>query len=283
MVTTVRTQALAQQVGQLAEFIRLHPLLFVLTGAGISTGSGIPDYRDAEGQWKQSPPVQFHDFMAEPAVRQRYWARSLVGWRHFGAARPNAAHYALSRLQALGHIDRLCTQNVDGLHEAAGSRDVIDLHGRLDTVRCMACAVRLSRADLQQVLESRNPQWAEATGTLRADGDIQIEADFSRFVVPDCPACEGVVKPDVVFFGETVPRTRVEAALDSARRADAMLVVGSSLMIYSGFRFVEAAVAAGRAVAAINLGRTRADEQLALKLVQSAESVLPALLAVIDR
>lgn len=263
----------------LAAFVARHPRLFLLTGAGISTPSGIPDYRDADGAWKHSPPVQFTPFMQEPAVRQRYWARSMVGWRHFGRAQPNAAHRALSRLEQQGRVDLLCTQNVDGLHQAAGSREVLDLHGRLDSARCMRCGHRQPREAIQAELEARNPAWHEATGAMRADGDIDLSGDFSDFVVPECPRCGGILKPDVVFFGEPVPRERVEAALASARRADAMLVVGSSLMVYSGYRFVEAAVAAGRPVAAVNLGRTRADAQLALKVVAPCDEVLPALLA----
>lgn len=266
------------QIAALADFMRRHPRLFLLTGAGISTGSGIPDYRDAQGEWKQSPPVQFEAFMAELSTRRRYWARSLAGWRYFGRAVPNAAHVAVATLQQRGHVDLLCTQNVDGLHQAAGSRDVVDLHGRLDTVRCMACAYRTPRAALQQILELHNPAWADAAGPARADGDVQLEGDFSAFVVPQCPLCHGVLKPDVVFFGERVPRERVEACFDSIRRADAMLVIGSSLMVYSGFRFAEAAAAAGKPLAAINVGRMRADSLLTLKVEQAAEGALPALL-----
>lgn len=262
----------------LAAFVARPRTLCVLTGAGISTSSGIPDYRDADGQWKRSPPVQFRAFMDDLATRRRYWARSVVGWRYFGAARPNAAHHALARWQADGRIDRLITQNVDGLHEAAGSHDVIDLHGRLDRVRCMNCARLTSRADLQDVLESLNPSWAALDASIAPDGDVDLVVDdFSSFVVPDCPRCGGILKPDVVFFGETVPRERVEAAMASARGADAMLIVGTSLMVYSGYRFAEAAAAAGRPIAAVNLGRTRADHLLALKVARSCVDVLPLL------
>lgn len=264
----------------LAEFIAHHPRLFVLTGAGCSTESGIPDYRDADGAWKRSPPVQFADFMTKPAMRQRYWARSLVGWRHFGAAQPNAAHAALAELESLGRVDLLVTQNVDGLHEHAGSRAVVDLHGRLDVVRCMQCSHRLPRADLQLDLTARNPRWAAFDARVAPDGDVDLAADdFSDVDVPACPVCDGILKPDVVFFGESVPRERVEAAMTAARRADAMLVVGSSLMIYSGFRFAEAAAAAGRPIAAVNLGRTRADALLALKVVARCAEALPAALS----
>ncbi len=267
---------LAVGVDPLLAFLRLHRRMFVLTGAGISTPSGIPDYRDANGDWKRSQPVQFAPFMADLAVRQRYWARSLIGWRYFGRAAPNAAHASLQRLEALGRIDRLVTQNVDGLHERAGSRDVVDLHGRLDVVRCMACSNRLARADLQRTLESQNPDWTQLDANVAPDGDVDLVVDdFGSFRVPDCPACGGVLKPDVVFYGESVPRERVELAMESARRADAMLVVGSSLMVYSGYRFAEAAAAAGRPIAAVNLGRTRADALLTLKVEVSCVDVLP--------
>jgi NAD-dependent SIR2 family protein deacetylase len=270
----------AESLRVLGDFVQRHPRLFVLTGAGCSTESGIPDYRDADGAWKRTPPVQFADFMTKPAMRQRYWARSLVGWRHFGTAQPNAAHVALARLEASGRIDLLVTQNVDGLHEHAGSRAVVDLHGRLDVVCCMQCGHRLPRADLQLELLDRNPRWASLDARVAPDGDVDLPAaDFSDFDVPPCPVCGGILKPDVVFFGESVPRTRVEAAMAAARRADAMLVVGSSLMIYSGYRFAEAAAAAGRPIAAVNLGRTRADPLLALKVAGRCAEVLPAVLS----
>jgi NAD-dependent SIR2 family protein deacetylase len=262
---------------RLRDFIVAHPRLCVLTGAGVSTDSGIPDYRDVEGAWKRSPPVQFQPFLQQPAVRQRYWARSLVGWRFFGAARPNAAHLALARLESLGRVDLLVTQNVDGLHERAGSRGIVDLHGRLDVVRCMSCAHRMPRAALQVELEARNPAWTQLDADLAPDGDVDLLADdFSGFEVPQCPVCGGVLKPDVVFFGESVPRERVEAAMGSARSADALLIVGSSLMVYSGYRFAEAAAAAGKPIAAVNLGRTRADHLLSLKVTSPCGDVLPA-------
>jgi NAD-dependent SIR2 family protein deacetylase len=259
----------------LRAFVERHPRLFVLTGAGCSTDSGIPDYRDADGAWKRSPPVQFADFMTQASTRQRYWARSLVGWRYFGAAKPNTAHRALARLEAAGRIDLLVTQNVDGLHERAGSNAVVDLHGRLDVVRCMSCSHRLPRADLQAELVARNPPWAALDARVAPDGDVDlVREDFSSVDVPPCPVCGGILKPDVVFFGESVPRERVEAAMASARGADAMLVIGSSLMVYSGYRFAEAAAAAGKPIAALNLGRTRADHLLELKVNARCGEVL---------
>jgi len=262
-------------MGNLRDFIEQHPRLAVLTGAGVSTSSGIPDYRDEQGEWKRARPVEFQPFMTNPTVRQRYWARSTVGWPIIRGARPNGAHRALARLEAEGRVRLLITQNVDGLHSRAGSHNVIDLHGRLDEVRCMSCAFTLPRAELQQRLLADNPAWAEIEGRVAPDGDVDIEGrDYSGFAVPDCPQCGGILKPDVVFFGENVPRARVEQAFEGIAAADALLVVGSSLMVYSGFRFAEAAAAAGKPIAAINLGRTRADHLLALKINAPCEEVL---------
>jgi len=264
----------------LQHFIESHPRLFVLTGAGCSTASGIPDYRDRDGQWKRAPPVTFTAFMQELPTRRRYWARSLVGWRRFGHAQPNATHHALAALERQGKVELLVTQNVDGLHQRAGNANVVDLHGRLDTVRCMACDWRGSRHDFQRALVERNPHWADLDAADAPDGDADLEhQDFASFDVPPCPHCGGIVKPDVVFFGENVPRDRVAAAMDACRSADAMLVVGSSLMVYSGYRFAHAAAQAGKPVAAVTLGRTRADALLVLKVDAPCEEALDFLLA----
>lgn len=261
----------------LREFIRRHPRLAVLTGAGVSTGSGIPDYRDEQGEWKRARPVEFRPFMTRPEVRQRYWARSTVGWPIIRRALPNAAHRALARLEELGVVSALITQNVDGLHDAAGSRNVIDLHGRIDVVRCMQCDHSMPRAELQRRLLDDNPSWAEIEASVAPDGDVDLEnPDYGSFRVPDCPACGGILKPDVVFFGEPVPRERVTRAFEGVSQADALLVVGSSLMVYSGFRFAEAAAAAGKQIAAVNLGRTRADHLFALKINEPCADVLGA-------
>ena len=269
----------AAALAALVEFAVRHPRLFVLTGAGCSTASGIPDYRDANGEWKRPQPVTYQAFMGDAYTRQRYWARSLVGWQVMGHARPAAAHHALAELERQGRVELLVTQNVDGLHDAAGSRRTVDLHGRIDTVRCMACERRFPRADLQQMLLQRNPAWGALQARVAPDGDADLEGlDFAAFDVPPCPFCHtGMLKPDVVFFGESVPRERVQAARDAVARADAVLVAGSSLMVYSGFRFVQAAVDAGKPVAAVNQGRTRADELLALKVAGDVGEVLAAL------
>jgi NAD-dependent SIR2 family protein deacetylase len=263
----------------LQDFVERHQRLFVLTGAGCSTNSGIPDYRDAAGNWKRQQPVTYQAFMGDEATRRRYWARSLIGWQRFGRAKPNAAHRALARLEQIGRSELLLTQNVDRLHQAAGSDRVIDLHGRLDLVRCMGCEQKTARDELQEELGRLNPDWLDLDAGDAPDGDADLEAaDFSSFIVPGCRHCEGVLKPDVVFFGESVPRNFVEAAAGHLQQADGMLIVGSSLMVYSGFRFVQMAARAGIPIAAVNLGRTRADEMLALKVEEECESALGFLL-----
>ena len=253
----------------LREFIERHEKLFVLTGAGCSTASGIPDYRDADGEWKRGRPIMFADFVAHEHSRQRYWARGLIGWRRMRAARPNDAHRALAVLESQGRVAQLVTQNVDGLHQAAGSRNVIDLHGRVDVVRCLTCERRVPREQVQAELVARNPEFAALDAVEAPDGDAALEGvDFAAFDVPDCDACGGLLKPDVVFFGERVPAERVQRAFAALDEADAMLVVGSSLMVYSGYRFARAMADAGKPIAAVNLGTTRADELLALKVTE---------------
>lgn len=270
-------QAVPQAVNgdALQNFIAHHRRLFVLTGAGCSTDSGIPDYRDTDGGWKRAQPVTYQAFMGEESTRKRYWARSLIGWRRFGKALPNPTHHALARLEQLGKLELLLTQNVDGLHQLAGNRNVVDLHGRLDTVRCMGCARRSPRHALQQSLLELNPAWARLDAFDAPDGDADLEGhDFNGFNVPPCPRCGGVLKPDVVFFGENVPRDRVTVAMQALEAADAMLVVGSSLMVFSGYRFAHAAAKVGKPIAAINLGRTRADPLLSLKVQQPCAEAL---------
>jgi NAD-dependent SIR2 family protein deacetylase len=263
----------------LKEFVESHQRLFVLTGAGCSTNSGIPDYRDADGSWKRTQPVRFQAFISDETTRRRYWARSLIGWRRFRQAIPNDAHHALAKLEASGRSQMLLTQNVDRLHQAAGSRVVIDLHGRLDLVRCMACSATLRRADLQDDLVHLNAAWADLDAAALPDGDAELDhLDFSGFAVPPCASCGGVLKPDVVFFGESVPRDQVGLAMEALEQADAMLVVGSSLMVYSGFRFAQAAARRGIPIAAVNIGRTRADDMLTLKIEDRCETALSFLL-----
>lgn len=262
----------------LAEFVAGSRRLFVLTGAGCSTGSGIPDYRDADGSWKRSRPVEIAPFLRDPHARTRYWARSMIGWRSFGTARPNAAHSALATLERSGPIGLLVTQNVDGLHSAAGSRRVLDLHGRLDRVACLRCSASTSRQAWQRLLVQRNPSWSTREAPVAPDGDADLEAaDFAGFDVPDCPHCGGIVKPDVVFFGENVPAWRHTQATAALATSDAMLVVGSSLMVHSGYRYALRAARRGTPVVAVNLGRTRADALLRFKVSTDCETALAAL------
>lgn len=252
---------------RLQDWLDAHARIFVLTGAGISTGSGIPDYRDANGAWKRAAPVTWQAFTADPAVYRRYWARSRVGWPAFSTARPNIAHRALAGLEAHDLLSLLLTQNVDGLHQAAGSRHVVDLHGRLDTVLCLGCGDRQSRDALQTRLESDNPDWQPGPAGAAPDGDADIAAEaVAAFVPPHCLLCGGLLKPDVVFFGENVPRVRVDAAQAALTASDAMLVIGSSLMVYSGFRFARLAAEAGLPLAILNHGTTRADPLATLKI-----------------
>jgi NAD-dependent SIR2 family protein deacetylase len=279
VLTADQTPGAGNASESLPDFIERHPKLFVLTGAGCSTGSGIPDYRDAKGEWKRTRPVTFQAFMGDPRTRRRYWARSLVGWRRFGQAHPNDAHHALARLEQQGRTEMLVTQNVDGLHQAAGSAEVIDLHGRLGQVRCMGCERRSEREELQQRMLDLNPCWIGMDAPDAPDGDADLEGlDFSTFEVPACEQCRGILKPDVVFFGESVPPVRVAAAMKALETADAMLVIGSSLMVYSGYRFAQVAAKAHKPIAAVNLGRTRADDLLALKVRQPCAMALAFLL-----
>jgi NAD-dependent SIR2 family protein deacetylase len=264
---------------ELETFIDRYPRLFVISGAGCSTESGIPDYRDLDGGWKRSPPVSFQSFMSSAATRARYWARSMVGWPRMRAAKPNIAHFALASLQRRGQVELLATQNVDRLHQLAGSREVVDLHGRIDVVRCMSCSYRQPRERLQLQLRQFNPRWDEFDARLAPDGDADLDGiDFSSFKVPACAQCAGILKPDVVFFGEAVPQDRVQRCMNAVLRADATLVVGTSLMVYSGYRFVRAAADAGKPIAAVNLGRTRADELISVRATQSCGSALAYLL-----
>ena len=263
-------------IDRLTAFLETSDCVLALTGAGCSTDSGIPDYRDANGDWKHARPVMYQQFIGSEATRQRYWARSLVGWRRISTAMPNRAHLALARLEAAGFVSGVLTQNVDGLHTRAGSPDVIDLHGRLDTVQCLSCGALSDRADFQVRLEHANPHLTNLIpSAIAPDGDAALtHVDYASVHVPSCAACGGVLKPHVVFFGEGVPPARLEQAFARLDAADALLVVGSSLMVFSGYRFVQSAVRAGKPVAAVNLGRTRADDVISLKVEASCSDAL---------
>jgi len=261
---------LAELRGRLAE-----GEVFVLTGAGISTDSGIPDYRDEHGAWKSREPMQYRDFVGSEVNRRRYWARSMAGFPLMSNAQPNAAHHALCALERRGALSLLVTQNVDGLHRRAGSERVIDLHGRLDQVRCLGCGAITARAALQSELALYNPELVGAAATFKPDGDAEIElARYERFELVGCGTCGGVLKPDVVFFGENVPPQRVLEAMAALERSRLLLIVGSSLMVFSGYRFARAATRLGIPIAIVNRGKTRADDVAALKISGGIADVL---------
>lgn len=269
------TSAMDSDGETLARFMQQAGSVTVLTGAGVSTASGIPEYRDRDGNWKHAQPVQFNEFKDREHVRRGYWARSLAGWNRVADADPNKAHLALAALETLGLLDTLITQNVDGLHHRAGNQNVIDLHGRLDAVYCMNCDAITLRVDWQERLLSENPGWRGHITSIKPDGDVQlVDDDITCFQIPDCDNCGGIIKPDVVFFGESVPKDRVQAAKDSVARAGALIVVGSSLMVFSGFRFARLALEIGKPIAILNQGRTRADDIADLKLDGDCGDVL---------
>jgi NAD-dependent SIR2 family protein deacetylase len=242
----------------------------VLTGAGISTDSGLPDYRDASGRARHASPMTYDRFRGSADERQRYWARSHLGWPRFAAARPNRSHHVVADLEAVGLVDGVITQNVDRLHSAAGSREVIDLHGRLDAVVCLGCGVRRPRVELGLRLDVLNPGFGatvRAGQPARPDGDVVLADEVTaRFRVVACRQCDGVLKPDVVFFGEPVPRDRIRASLDRLEQARSLLVLGTSLAVGSGYRMVTAAKRRGLPVAIVTRGVTRGDRHADLRL-----------------
>lgn len=249
----------------------------VLSGAGLSTDSGIPDYRGAGRVVRK--PMTFQEFRSDPAKRQRYWAGSHLGWRTFAAARPNTGHRALAALEDAGIVTGVVTQNVDGLHLRAGSRRVVEIHGSMDRAVCLTCGQVFSRADLVGVLDRENP-WIDEPGTvqLQPDGDVEI-TDVQRFRVPDCSVCGGVLKPDVVFFGEFVPAEKFREAVSIVADADALLVVGSSLTVNSGVRLVDHATRRKLPVVIVNRGATRSDRRAVAKLDAGTTETLEALAA----
>ena len=251
----------------------------VLTGAGISTSSGIPDYRDGEGVRRGRQPMMFQEFLNAPEARRRYWARAMLGWPRVRAAQPNAAHEALAQLQEYDLIQGVITQNVDTLHDQAGSHDVIELHGSLHWVLCLDCRQRTERDVIQLTLLEQNPYLAGVDAVQAPDGDTLLDPAFeARFQVPRCPHCGGErLKPDVVFFGENVAPPTAAKAMDRVETSDGLLVVGSSLMAFSAFRLCRRIVEQGKPLIAVNLGKTRADDLLDVKIAASCEVLLPAL------
>ncbi|WLG60383.1 NAD-dependent protein deacetylase [Pseudomonas sp. FP1762] len=259
--------------------------LLILTGAGISTPSGIPDYRDSDGVRRGRQPMMYQEFLAAPESRRRYWARAMLGWPRVRQARPNAAHEALATLQQRGRISDLITQNVDTLHDQAGSQDVIELHGSLHRVLCLDCGQRSERDAIQQQMEAQNPYLSGVDAVQAPDGDTLLDPAFeARFQVPQCPHCAGErMKPDVVFFGENMAQPTAARALAAAENAAGLLVVGSSLMAYSAFRLCRVIAERGKPLMAINLGKTRADDLLDLKIEGSCEELLPWLVEELRR
>jgi NAD-dependent SIR2 family protein deacetylase len=253
--------------------------VLVLSGAGLSTDSGIPDYRGPSGALRRHTPMTYQSFLHDPLGRRRYWARSYVGWRQIDAARPNAGHRAVADLQAAGLLSGVITQNVDGLHQAAGARDVVELHGGLDRTVCLGCGDVAGRADLDQRLRAANPGFGPRSGEVNPDGDAELsDAELDGFVMVDCLACgDGPLKPDVVFFGETVPRSRVDTCFELLEGARALLVLGSSLTVMSGYRFVLRAAKLGIPVAVVNLGPTRGDAKTDVRVDAPLGVVLPEL------
>lgn len=250
-----------------------------LTGAGISTESGIPDYRGPETARRARNPILGREFARSADVRRRYWARAFVGWERFSRAAPNAAHRALAELEARGALAGLITQNVDRLHHAAGSRDVVELHGALAEVVCLACQSVSSRAALQERLKAKNPGFLSVAAELAPDGDSDLPEELVRGLeVEGCEHCDGPLKPRVVFFGENVAKPVVERAFAMVDAAEALLIVGSSLAVFSGYRFLLRANERGIPVALVNLGAVRGEERCALKVEERAGLVLPRLL-----
>ena len=255
--------------------------MLVLSGAGLSTESGIPDYRGPTGLARRATPMTYQTFTGSAAARRRYWARSHLGWRHIARAAPNDGHRAVAELGRCGRLAGIITQNVDGLHQAAGASEVIELHGSLHRVICLSCGQRTARADLHRRLAAANPDWApEPTAAMNPDGDAVLADDVTEsFRVADCVACRGVLKPDVVFFGENVPRPRAEACYAKVERASSVVVLGSSLTVMSGFRYVRHAAKLGLPVMIVNQGPTRGDTYATATLDAPLGQVLTALVA----
>lgn len=266
--TDVSTHCVADAEDKaLAELISPGTRVMVLSGAGCSTGSGLGDYRDKFGRWKRTQPITGQIFQSDTVARHRYWARSSVGWPAFDAALPNLAHTAIRSLEQQQIVQSVVTQNVDRLHQKAGQQVVTDLHGVLATVSCLDCGAQQSRNTFQIRLVNANPWLRELTADYAPDGDADLHAEqLQDLAVPSCEACTGMLKPDVVFFGENVPKNRVALAMEQLRQADVLLVAGSSLMVFSGFRFCRDAHQRKQTIVIVNDGITRADDLATLKV-----------------
>ncbi len=267
----------APDLGALVDLVSAGDVL-VLSGAGLSTDSGIPDYRGPSGAARRATPMTYQAFTGSADARRRYWARSHLGWRVIARAEPNTGHRAVTRLQQAGLLTGLVTQNVDGLHSSAGSADVVELHGNLDRVVCLDCRRVSARAELDARLRAVNRAWRARVLGVNPDGDVTLaDADLDSFRTADCADCAGVLKPDVVFFGETVPADRVTRCFELVERSRALLVLGSSLTVMSGYRFVLHAAKLGIPVGIVNAGPTRGDEKAAVRVDAPLGQVLPAL------
>jgi NAD-dependent SIR2 family protein deacetylase len=255
--------------------------VLILSGAGLSTESGIPDYRGPTGLARRATPMTYQTFTGSAAARRRYWARSHLGWRHIAQASPNHGHHAVAELGRRGLLAGIITQNVDGLHQAAGATEVAELHGSLHRVICLSCGRQTARADLHQRLAAANPSWAaESTTLINPDGDAVLDADATdSFQVVECASCQGILKPDVVFFGENVPPRRVEACYAMVERAGSLVVLGSSLTVMSGFRYVRHAARRQVPVVIVNQGSTRGDGYAMATIDAPLGQVLTALVA----
>ena len=252
--------------------------VLVLSGAGLSTESGIPDYRGPSGAARPATPMTYQTFTGSAAARRRYWARSHLGWQLIARAEPNVGHRGVARLQEAGLLSGVITQNVDGLHTAAGARDVVELHGNLDRVTCLGCGRLSPRADLDRRLRAVNRAWRARVLAVNPDGDVDLpEEDLDAFRTVDCDVCGGVLKPDVVFFGESVPTDRVARCFGLVERSGALVVLGSSLTVMSGYRFVLHAAKLGIPVAIVNQGATRGDGKASVRLDAPLGAVLTRL------
>ncbi|KAG9457147.1 hypothetical protein H6P81_001655 [Aristolochia fimbriata] len=285
----------SDNVNNLYQFINHSYKLMVLTGAGVSTEAGIPDYRSPNGAYSTGfKPITHQEFVRSIRARRRYWARSYAGWRRFTAAQPGPTHVALASLEKVGRINFMVTQNVDRLHHRAGSNP-LELHGTVYSVICLQCGFSMCRDSFQDQVKALNPKWASAIESLesghpgsdksfgmqqRPDGDVEIDEKFweEDFLIPACQQCDGLLKPDVVFFGDNVPKDRANQAMEAAKGCDSLLVLGSALMTMSAFRLVRAAHEEGAKIAIVNVGTTRADEFVPLKIMARCGEIMPRVL-----
>jgi len=249
----------------------------VLTGAGVSSESGVPTYRDKQGNWQRKPPVTHQEFLKDHCARQRFWLRNMAGWRFMSEARPNSSHLYLADIEKENQITHLITQNVDGLHQRAGSTHVIDLHGRVDTVGCLCCLKEFPRIEIQELLALYNPRLSQIVGQILPDGDADIDdIDFSMMKIPDCKYCGGILKPKVVFFGDSIPKPKLIDVSNQIELSDGLLVLGSSLVVYSGYRICLEVARQNKPIIIVNTGITRADHIASVKTEERSSTILQA-------